>query len=44
MKKAKAHTTFFSEAISNLQLLFSYLVHYRHADAFISKQNITSVL
>jgi len=44
MKKQKTHASFLSEAISNLQLFISYLLHYRHADAFISKQNITSVL
>ena len=44
MKKQKTHSSFFSEALSNVQLLLAYLLHYRHADAFISKQNITSVL
>lgn len=44
MKKQKTQASFFSEAISNLQLFLSYLLHYRHADAFISRQNINSVL
>ncbi len=42
MKKQK--TTLLGEAISNLRLFLSYLLHYRKADQFISKQNITSVL
>lgn len=44
MKKNKTHVTLFGEAFSNLQLLFAYLLHYRKPDAFLKRQNITSVL
>ena len=44
MKRNKTQATLFGEAISNLQLLFAYLLHYRKQDDFLNKQNITSVL
>ena len=44
MKKYKKQTSLFREAMANVQLLLMYLLHYRRADAFFSRQNINSIL
>ena len=44
MRKNTQRTTVFSEALPNLQLLFSYWLRLRKKDEFIGRQNINAVL
>ena len=44
MNKNTHQISFLKEALANLQLLVSYLLHFRRPDDFISKQNIKSIL
>lgn len=44
MKKHTTHNHFVKEALLNLQLFVSYLLHFRKQDDFISRQNINSIL
>lgn len=44
MNRHTKQISFVTEAIANLQLLLSFLVHFRKQDDFISKQNIKAIL
>jgi hypothetical protein len=44
MKKNTHPTPFITEALANLKLLFSFLLHIRKSDDFIGRHNIKSVL